>query len=984
MQKMIKPLTALLLSICLLFGGIPFSPVSILAGENYNATVVSFSDAGRMTGIGSDSKNKFSSANLSISESGQFNLSIPSSTKVPADSYDSYVGGTGYYQMPGVTISGRLQAEDEGGYFGGLAYETDGDIEDYECIDVSCSNHEVKAGRGGGEAGREHVFRISKASAKIEYDKRADKADIKISLSGEYVGLPTEYANWEATDDYSVTYYLEVNSPKIGSSSEPVKEEPEIAGDLVVSGVISDGTGKYMKGVSVQAILFDMDDDTVPPVIVNTKTGIEAGKKGIFKAPFEVKGMKNPSVRITISLDYIGDNDTILINFIDRADKKGSEHMTISTDIPLPDTELEKLKAGQEARLSCCASFAYLSAEEPFFATTDGEILPYTIGLTDSVTVEMGEDVDRVLSAEERIADASVLYSFAQAAHQYTQWTLREKNAMTSQTLKILLRDIEPERQDGAFYRYTDHTIHLGVEVSTRSDDAMYTILHEFGHSVDHVTTENSSYHLYTTRSENNHDGIFNSTMCDSYTEGFATFFAAMIRQSLGCELPMIMTRANLVLSKHNYAYQTSEPGYGYEELSIASFLWNIMGELGNEKNGQPKIWPILSGEHNTFKDIYDEIVSKLGKDKKNTADTMAYTLGLFAMPIAGNGKYDEGEPYQDMNKNHAYDEGEPYYDMIYTWEYDESLGQYFWNGMQDGKSLDMNSLEFGVTADYNRKNALEGFEERFSSSLPETGFLSLEPEDGVKAPYVLVTISREDGTTYTNLFSTLSGRILLFDPRNTGDGVVEVKIPGGNVIYEGEIGKLAKKAHQKNAPKDLDSVVITEDDLPDVDVAYVPAYGNNATGYLIPEAPDADEIEEMIESQEEDSEGIFDTAKTKPADKKNNNSNKNNKEKQGSSGQNENQNSANDEMDDKKPIDGNSYNIVTFLIIGGVIVLLILLILVIVIRKKSKRKKAILPVSPVPLPGSPERKSVFCSNCGSKLAENAAFCTKCGKQIKR
>ena len=963
MNRFAKRIAALLISAFLVLSCFSAAVCISASAESCNLKVTSFNDQGRMTGTDKTAGELFDSAAISFTTDGRFTINIPSSQKTTAKEYDMLVGGTGYYQMPAVTVTGVFEDEN-GNYYGGVACKKDGEIINYSCVDTACSQNELPAGRGGGAAGREHIFRVSKAIVSVEYSEKNSTASFRVVLKGDYVGLPNEYADWEAVDSYDVTYYLEAYSPPIGSADEIVSEQEEPVGNLNISGIITDGAGVNMKGVSVSVELYDENSPESDSITVNTRTNRTAGKRGVFAAHFDFTGMEKPMVRITVKLDYISDDNNVLLNFTDGADKYGVNEMCVESIFEISENDIKKLKEGGQADIFGIGSFAYLRSKSPFFFFTGGKECDYSIGLEDEITVSASLDKDITLTSEERISDASILYTAAQAAHQYTEIVLGEKEAMNSSKIKIILHDKETERSDSAFFRYTDNTIHIGSDVSTRSDDSVFTIMHEFGHAVDHLTTENGRYHIYTLREENNHDGIFNSTMCDSYTEGFATFFAALVRKSLGSDNPERMPRADLTLGMHNYAYQTSQPGYGYEENSISCFLWMAANELGTEKNGKLKIWHILSDEHDYFQQIYNDIVKEAGQEKKDLFDTFAYSVGLFSMPQPGNGKYDEGEPYQDINKNGVYDDDEPYYDMIYTWEYDTDTHRYNWTGTQEGKEIDFNDLNFGITADYNRRYAKNEFSERFSKAPPESGYLELELDEDIDSPYVLVTVTKDDGTIYKNLCAAASGKILLFDTCVEYSGKVKAEIPGGSVIFEGDVKELSKKAFGENASPILAEARITKNDMPENDVVYTPTFGSsNASGYIIPTKLNDDEIKQQIEAQNEENayKSIFEGTTAR---------------------YHGNRGSRGDEKPEYKKTNKLNFAVMIIAVIGILSAVSFVIILISLIRKgKASGRSPDTSQTAAPVWENQMETPRFCSYCGQRLYANAKFCHKCGRQ---
>ena len=404
-------------------------------------------------------------------------------------------------------------------------------------------------------------------------------------------------------------------------------------------------------------------------------------------------------------------------------------------------------------------------------------------------------------------------------------------------SIDVYLRSTEVDGTDDAHYapKTTPDPceIHLGVDCSKRDDDSIFSILHEFGHAVDNFTTDSGTYHLSNTYDANskkwintNHYGLLNPNMNDSYTEGFATFFAALVKKYTNRPHPEQLDRINLSLYANNYAYTHTSPRYSYEEKAIASFLFHAEAEVDDIG----KFWSALKPSCTCFEDYVSAILKLVDSQQQEYLKSIAFYLGLYSMPIPGNGVYDEGEPYNDVNRNGQYDDGEAYYDLPFLFSQDVTTREYVRQIEDESKWLDNESnIVYGRVADYARHNT------RWLPPYPELGYLDIGTLSGVTAPeYYLVTINSPVDGTYTSLRSTKGGKLFLFDPNVTNAGTVTVSVPGGGTIFTSDMTEIAKRAFERGKDEPAAIALVTSDKLAPDTAVPMPTHGSpTASGYI-------------------------------------------------------------------------------------------------------------------------------------------------------
>ena len=650
-------------------------------------------------------------------------------------------------------------------------------------------------------------------------------------------------------DGYSIYRY-----EWVGDEKPP---EEDVDRSFRVNGFVENAALEEMGGLSVKAELIDLKNpDFYSPAFAEETTRTD--DMGMFYVTFAVPDeVEIPAVRVRVTLQYLDADMTPLLRFIDCWDSTSveKEQMMIDTRVTLSADEIFQVDHGEIPTKYLGLSFANLLGANPAFAYGD-DASDYQISLEDKITViraeKWGVDPDTgesvlireeanlgTFTAEKRMADASLLYKTARDAHRFaSEWLVNEADAMKASEIRIRLRDREATDWPSSWFRGDTMSIYLEAPDCVRDDNGIAVLLHEFGHAADFLTG-NKEHHVSSYEGDENHGGIFNATMADSYTEGFATFFASMVKKYMS--YPGDAKHLNAAMSFDTKAARSVYANNGTnEEIAIAAFLYSADAALGGIK----KLWPVLDEKRGFFKDYYDAILDAASKSNAAKLESVAESMYLYTMPLAGNGKYDEGEPFNDKNNDWVRDPNEDYYDLPFTWTTDKETGKEI-TVYNDPAAWEKakNSRTFGLVQDKKRADN----NPRFAPANPDFGYLSL---GGVEVEYVLVTVrpTGEEEEAFSELRRVWGGEVFLVDPRLYTGGTVSVSVPGGGSIYEASIDDLKEALRERGKDDYLALAYVTADQLAPVDVIAIPTFGDpDATGFIIKEAMTPEEITQWI-----------------------------------------------------------------------------------------------------------------------------------------
>lgn len=569
-------------------------------------------------------------------------------------------------------------------------------------------------------------------------------------------------------------------------------------------------------------------------------------------------------------------------------------------------------------------------------------------------------------TTNESLYDAGTLYAWAFDAWTFGATVWNEQEVLKDSDIAIELNWTQTSSDEDAttvsHYDATVNTIRLEKSDTGRGDECRFTILHEFGHAFDFLTNDKA---FRTPTEGENHGGYLNPTTADSYLEGFATFYAAMVQKYSGYPDPDWMGNKHLTNPSLYIAYEKYNSS---EEMAIASFLLEANTQFGKAKAPPTDYWKVLDTKRDDFSEYYNAIIERLDEIKGNTSflKDYAYYAGLFKMPF-GDKKYNYGEPFQDLNKNKVWDENEPYGDLMFKADDNNSILDEDGNFVQETiKEFDYDDIKVGISAPSNMI--------RKTFQREENGYMSVT---GSVPDYLLIRVYA-DNNSYATMEKVNDGRVFIGRLPGIENGRLEIIVPGGKTVYTCDTGDIKKRFSETyGTDKLLDTFIIKESQLAPKGTVACAVYGDIT----------ADGV--MRNENDEASGGHINGGQTGGT--------------QGNSSHTSGSNSGTavpSKKDDKKG--GNTLVII-------LITLAILLIVVAVLKVlKNKEPKQVKPEvkraeakkpdsnkvyinqaekparKAAPTPMAPINTVIRCNECGAPITENAKFCRSCGAKIIR
>ncbi len=499
--------------------------------------------------------------------------------------------------------------------------------------------------------------------------------------------------------------------------------------------------------------------------------------------------------------------------FVDMQDafSRDNNQVSLSTWIAVNPADYPDATADQPLAVYRLLAFYHLGLDAWSFDIAPGRLMP---------------DPVHHFSADPRQAglleNYSALYTAACDAWLFGGVILNEAKSLSGAPVRIETRWTGAEAGGSSHFSGDDMCIRLSPTQSLRDDGSRYTVLHEFGHAFDYITNGNQ-LRAYAPYGPGNipHGGYMNDSTSDSYIEGFATFYAGIVQDYRSYPNPRSLSFIEL-----------TDPGrytvWGYggkdEELAIATLLYNTHHLMNLSGASVRDYWSVLKADRADFYEYYTAIEAYLAAKSPRAARKLrqyALDSGLYRMPF-GNGRYDPGEPFRDLpgGVDGQYDANELFADLMFG--VDANSG---WiDPARPLQAYDESALVAGQSSDASRQ--------RKTIQPPASGYLYLS---GEVTEYLLVDILPAGETGSRTLRATDGGRVLIGLPSQALKGKVRVSVPGGRIVYEGDLAALQRRqAENAGLAVPLDEARISAADLAPSGTAAIAAYGDvKASGVL-------------------------------------------------------------------------------------------------------------------------------------------------------
>lgn len=612
-------------------------------------------------------------------------------------------------------------------------------------------------------------------------------------------------------------------------------QKPEAAATIEVKGLALSAEAKPMRWMELDAQVYygqdQYDSAKKPDAVIQSATDHE-GRYSI-SIPIRENDTEPVGILLTGTLKclYPFDGGHDAFYFVDMQDafSKENNRLSVSTWLSVNPEDYPDTASADSISVYRLLAFYNLGLDAWSFDAGLEHLAPDPVYLNSSDP-----------EYPERLENYSTLYTAAFDAWFFGAAVLGEADALVSKPLRIEVRWPVDPAIGASHYHPTDHCIRLEEIDSLRDDNSRFAILHEFGHAFD-LTTNGGIFRAYAEYDSDNvnHGGYMNETTSDSYIEGFATFFAATVQLYSGYQNPE--TLSSIVLADPSMYTVWGRNGKN-EEFAIATLLYNAQFLVDDVA----AYWSILKKDRLNFYEYYTAIKTYLEEKSSEAAQRLrqcAIDGGLYRMPFVGNGKYDPGEPFSDrkgIGTEGLRDEAEKYADLMFGVDEDG-----FMDPAKPLQEYDENGLAAGEVTDASRvRKTIED---------PPSGFLYLS---GETAEYLLVDIL-PDGEAGSRTLRAVKdgGKVLVGLPDKTMTGTVKASVPGGNVIYEGDLAELQRRqAENAGRAVPLAEARIDADDLAAPGTEAVATYGSvDASGVQSISGMSQEELVRLSDGYEKD-----------------------------------------------------------------------------------------------------------------------------------
>jgi|GEM_PF-1814433 len=366
--------------------------------------------------------------------------------------------------------------------------------------------------------------------------------------------------------------------------------------------------------------------------------------------------------------------------------------------------------------------------------------------------------------------------------------------------------------------------INLKYTDSTLSDTTRSVTYHEFGHFLDYysngkvfrgdISSKSSMWDPYLSQYNDWHNGFLNSDSSFAVVEGYATWYASMVRKYglyPAANYYVVPGITNLG-SKVTKAWR-DQLG---EEFAIASFYTRLEKGFGLDD-----MWKIMKIDRENFYETYKEILTTpLGITHKSKIQNIAFGLGLFSHPV-GNGELDSFEYFIDLNENGSFDQGSS--DVLMDLMYDDR------GNRLSGATKEAILQGIGRTSDSVRLRDVIPTTYQY-----ENMYIRVDKE--VDWNYVRIAIFADNEEPYAYIADITENGIYIPLPIGYSGGYVEISVPGGAFLWSGNIDEIIDHYYRTigtNNP--IATIYLDSSSLPPPGGVVEPIEGNiEVDGYYI------------------------------------------------------------------------------------------------------------------------------------------------------
>jgi hypothetical protein len=370
--------------------------------------------------------------------------------------------------------------------------------------------------------------------------------------------------------------------------------------------------------------------------------------------------------------------------------------------------------------------------------------------------------------------------------------------------LKVDFRSNEPylvlaEHAEPTAFDYP-RSARIGAEHVLTNDVSVYACYHEFGHYVQYTARGGKwlvGQGAEGDRTNRAHGGYANADTADSFVEGFATFFAALVQayRKDPAPDPAVVGAWGSLADR----WRTWEGEGRHEEFAFASLFWDFVRTSGAAVE---RVCRVLGDSRIETLWMAYEALKREFPDKARDLDALCIRHGIYALELEGNHAYDEGEAFLDLPSGDQ--PGDLKLGPGETWvDYSVKDGKLFMDYIP--------GAVIGQSANYARR------ETRFSTFRFPNAFLKI---DGGAPERLRVRIAYADGSRgYEYVAPVFGGRLQMSMLPDTAEAAVrvlaETEVRDEAALYVTTTSDLREKFRATRDAEALDILVLPPGTFP-------------------------------------------------------------------------------------------------------------------------------------------------------------------------